>query len=92
MYSRNLPAFPNGLARLLVLEKAYHEPGFYRFFEYPKTRYLRNGSISRDMDRDANNLPSNNYDGNLSWGQIPYGIQWDAERIEKMISDQVGEH
>ncbi|KAF8876369.1 hypothetical protein CPB84DRAFT_1852977 [Gymnopilus junonius] len=85
IYSKDLFPFPNGLARLLVLEKAYYRPHYYIFLEYPKVHYLHTGSISEAVILYANDLPMNNYDGNVGWAQIPYGVHWDVQKIEKMI-------
>ncbi|KAF8873915.1 hypothetical protein CPB84DRAFT_1853842 [Gymnopilus junonius] len=40
VYAKDLPAFPNGLARLLVLETAYYRPSFYECLQYPKMRIM----------------------------------------------------
>ena len=86
---RDLPAFPNGLARLLVLEAAYFTPNFYRHLSFRGAPHHMQNSFCAAMARNANDLPSNNYDGNLGWAQIPYGPTWDADKIEKLIAKKV---
>ncbi|PPQ74508.1 hypothetical protein CVT26_007978 [Gymnopilus dilepis] len=86
LYARDLPAFPNGLARLLVLEAAYFRPNFYTRLSFPGAPHSLQKSFCNAMARNANDLPSNNYDGNLGWAQIPYGPTWDATKIEKLVA------
>lgn len=88
IYSRDLSAFPNGLARLLVLEAAYFKPKLYMRLKFPHAHRLEK-SFCKDMARQANDLPANNYDGNLGWAQIPYGKFWNANQIEKLIAKKV---
>ena len=89
---RDLPVFPNGLARLLVLEAAYFRPNFYTRLRFLGGPHYLQESFCGAMARNANDLPSNNYDGNLGWAQIPYGPTWTADKIEKLIAKKVRQY
>ncbi|PPQ70086.1 hypothetical protein CVT26_013420 [Gymnopilus dilepis] len=87
LYSRDLSTFPNGLARLLVLEVAYFRPNFYRQLRFPFARRSLKKPVSNNNSRSGEDMvPSNDYDGNLWWAQIPYGPSWDADKIEALIA------
>ncbi|PPQ97562.1 hypothetical protein CVT26_002347 [Gymnopilus dilepis] len=71
IYDTEMRTFPNGLARLLVLEATLLHPGLYSYLKYPRA--------------GKSSLARNNYSDQLRWACIPYGPSWDAKKIEKML-------
>jgi hypothetical protein len=82
-----------GLARLLVLEKLTDTDTRYSFLEnrrylrgrpYPLKRYNRRKMRKLEGDLKADSLiEMNDYD--VQSLHIPYGPEWDARRIEKLV-------
>ncbi|PPR03268.1 hypothetical protein CVT26_008111 [Gymnopilus dilepis] len=91
VFAPRLQAWPQGLARLLALERSYYDPHHYLFLTYPERRVLKKAPKSkiRNLRSKSNAAPpliTSDYDYSLGQAQIPYGPLWDAAAIAEMIS------
>ncbi|PPQ83892.1 hypothetical protein CVT26_009213 [Gymnopilus dilepis] len=93
IYTRGLQAYPQGLARLLVLERAFSNPWWYSKLQYPRTRIIERRHRPqydigpRDLpSQDPRILISSNYDRRLEMAKVPYGPKWNARSIREIIS------
>ncbi|PPQ75821.1 hypothetical protein CVT26_001238 [Gymnopilus dilepis] len=96
IYARELQAYPQGLARLLVLERAYSNSSWYNKLQYPRTRVIERRHRPeyaigpRDLPAQENRiLISSNYDRRLDMAKVPYGPKWNARSIRELISGRV---
>ncbi|PPR03269.1 hypothetical protein CVT26_008112 [Gymnopilus dilepis] len=91
LYAKTLPVWPNGLARLLVLERAYYSPWFYDRLKYPTVTILKKKHLAISSRQNAPPVrspgsASSNYDHSLNIAKIPYGPHWNAKDIENLVS------
>lgn len=87
LYDCNLVAYPKGLARLVVLELMREIPFHYHNIY---NRNSLNGHSKKfqchqslDFKPVEERLAESNYDS--CWIRIPYGPDWDAERVKKLV-------
>ncbi|PPQ74872.1 hypothetical protein CVT26_011468 [Gymnopilus dilepis] len=87
VYDPALTTWPKGLARLLVLERAYQESNFYNLLKYPMVPLLQEASQANYAGVCP--LTGISYDYALGIAQIPYGPLWDADAVAELISELV---
>ncbi|KDR82489.1 hypothetical protein GALMADRAFT_56751 [Galerina marginata CBS 339.88] len=82
------PKRPNGLARLLVLERLYFKDAILgNCLHYPWKLVLALGAVSAGPGRQLNiDFQSSDYD--IAW-VIPYGPSWTAQKIAKSVASLV---
>lgn len=88
IFDPNITRFPQGLARLLVLEAMHRGRVRYEHIGIPEERNLRKGRPTADEAAALDVLGAESwYDANYI--TIPYRRFWNAPRITKMIKGYV---
>ncbi|KDR65581.1 hypothetical protein GALMADRAFT_148580 [Galerina marginata CBS 339.88] len=80
IYNRALRHWPDGLARLLILERMSYDAKYYIFLQPPG---IRRGQKSDRVPKDDYQINDTDYE--LVWTRVPYGKSWDAAAVKSMI-------
>ena len=74
VYDTDLRSIPNGLAGLLVLERAVISPDHYKYIRY------QSQSTGRTSDLQSELIPVQSF----------YGLAFDAKKVKDKVTQEVG--